>query len=158
MYTSTSDEFQAWAPLSRKIFSNLIQVFIPFFFSGTIKLNFRSIQKTCWDETAATETKSQKKPISEWSHENYPRNIFKVVCEKSLNGWVVELTNRNTKTEKKKKKKKKKRGEEERNRRQTKHRVLVTFFSLQKESFCSIQRGWEKIYTMHYFIDVSTIT
>ena len=32
MYTSTSDEFQAWAPLSRKIFPNLIQVFILFFF------------------------------------------------------------------------------------------------------------------------------
>ena len=148
MYTSTSDEFQAWAPLSRKIFPNLIQVFI-LFFSGTIKLNFRSIQKTCWDETAATETKSQKKPISEWSHENCPRNIFKVVCEKSLNGWVVELTNRNTKTEKKKKEKKRRRGKKQTT---TKHRVLVTFFLFAEREFLlnSKRMGKNLYYALFY--------
>lgn len=153
MYTSTSDEFQAWAPLSRKIFPNLIQVFILFFFwYDKIKFQIDSKDVLRWNCRNRNE---KPKETNFWMK---PWKLSKKHFQGCLRKIAKWVSSRAHGQKHKDRKKKKKRGEEERNRRQTKHRVLVTFFSLQKESFCSIQRGWEKIYTMHYFIDVSTIT
>lgn len=155
MYTSTSDEFPSMSSSVLKDLSWFDPSFHSFFFFWYDKIKFQIDSKDVLRWNCRNRNEKPKETNFWMKPWKLSKKHFQG-CLRKIAKWVSSRAHEQK--HKDRKKKKKKRGEEERNRRQTKHRVLVTFFSLQKESFCSIQRGWEKIYTMHYFIDVSTIT